>query len=351
MASPTSPQAPDLLRSKVQGLIIEVTSKCNLRCTYCTKAYKPYDDLPFVNTDLTDESLRNLHEFCVRNSVKDVALSGIGETAMFEGWGTRIAMFLDDPRINVYLVSNFTRPFVSSDLEALCKVNVVQVSFDSADAEMVRKMRSKARLAIIVDNIRKVRRAIADAGHGPQVLVNCTLTRENIGHIAPLAALCRSLGVDRLLVGEMMVNNPDAELQPLGELPDHLLTALAADLAGAKAVLGDSLGLQHGLEKKMAHASAPKSPCAQPWDTPFIRSDGKVFPCCCYHDHFAPVGDLTRDSLADIWEGPAIREVRAAVLNGTSALPCAECTLAGTMTQEEFAADIAGRLATAVRPR
>jgi MoaA/NifB/PqqE/SkfB family radical SAM enzyme len=192
--------------------VVRRTSGCNLRCTYCSKADRAYDALPFVNTHLSDALLAKLYAFCKANGVREVSFSGVGETAQFEGWADRLAAFLDDPEIKVYLVSNFARPLVASDLEALRKVYALQVSFDSADPEVVREMRSKARLSIITDNIRK---AIAA---GAPVFVNCTLSRQNIGHLAPLAVLCRELGVARLLVGEMMLINPSTLLEPLGAL-------------------------------------------------------------------------------------------------------------------------------------
>ena len=122
-----------MVNAKISTLIIEVTSKCNLRCTYCIKADKTYDDFPFVNTDLTDDRLAELYAFCKANDIRSVSLSGIGETAQFEGWADRLTPFLDDPDIVVYVVSNFARPLQPSDLAALRKVNVLQISFDSAD--------------------------------------------------------------------------------------------------------------------------------------------------------------------------------------------------------------------------
>lgn len=330
-----------MVNAKISTLIIEVTSKCNLRCTYCIKADKTYDDFPFVNTDLTDDRLAELYAFCKANDIRSVSLSGIGETAQFEGWADRLTPFLDDPDIVVYLVSNFARPLQPSDLAALRKVNVLQISFDSADPEMVRLMRSKARLLVIVDNIRQMK-----AAGGPFLVVNCTLTRENIGHIAPLAVLCRELGVDRLLVGEMMLNNPSTWMSPLGVLEGELMSGLVADIRAARETLegtSTEFELQPQLARRLESLPPLTAPCSQPWDTPFIRSDGKVFPCCCYGDHFAPVGDLAVESLGKIYEGEPIKKVRAALLAGERPLLCDGCTLALPISQEEFIAGIKGR--------
>lgn len=358
---------PDLLRSNIRSVIIEVTSKCNLRCTYCYKADPAFDALPFVNTDLSDDALRYLYEYCKANGIREVSLSGVGETAIANGWHRRLSPFLDDEEIEVYLVSNLIRPLAPEDLAALCKLKVLQISFDSADPRVVRMMRSKARLSVIVDNIERLGRArSAASGDRPQLLVNCTLSRQNVGHIAALAELCRSLGVDELMIGEMMVNNPESALEPLSFLPPAEVSVLIRDVAAAARILKGaptSLRIQQRLGFRFAdlldrdpvalsdpaaaeifHRPSPASACSQPWDTPFIRSDGKVFPCCCHDNHFAALGDLAEQSLHDIYEGQRARDVRESILAGHPTLPCKGCTLASSLSFADFSADIAGRL-------
>ena len=369
LALPMAPaaRAPlDLLRSNIRSMAIEVTSKCNLRCTYCAKAYPAYDALPFVNTDLSDDAVRVLYEFCKANAVKAISLSGVGETAMTSGWHERLSLFLNDEEIDVYLVSNLTRPLAPDDLAALCKLKILQISFDSADAKTVRMMRSKARLSIIVDNIERLRLAKAATKRGPHLLVNCTLSRQNVGHIASLAELCRSLCVDELMVGEMMVINPESALDPLSLLSPAEIVALARDIVAAERMLDgsptlfriqrrlrfrfddlldrDPAAVPDSMLAEIFNRPPPVSACSQPWDTPFIRSDGKVFPCCCYGDHSASVGDLAEQSLHDIYEDQRARDVRKSILAGHPTLPCKGCTLASDLSFAEFSADIAGRL-------
>jgi MoaA/NifB/PqqE/SkfB family radical SAM enzyme len=53
--------------------------------------------------------------------------------------------------------------------------------------------------------------------------------------------------------------------------------------------------------------------CDFPWHWVLVTNDGDVLPCS--HGS-APVGNLRQDSLAEIWNGPKIREVRASILRG-----------------------------------
>ena len=190
----------DLLRSRLESIAIEVTSKCNLRCAYYHKANPFLEAQPGANDGMTDEMIAELYRYCKEAGIKAVTLSVGGETAMTDGWHRRIAQFLDDPKLEVYMVSNFVRLFDDEELVALTKYRYLQISFDSSELEMVRKLRSRADLRTITYNILRLRQKGREVGRLPFLLVNCTVCRENIGHIGKLAGLCRELAVDQLLL-------------------------------------------------------------------------------------------------------------------------------------------------------
>ncbi|WP_305046665.1 SPASM domain-containing protein [Geoalkalibacter sp.] len=56
--------------------------------------------------------------------------------------------------------------------------------------------------------------------------------------------------------------------------------------------------------------------CTQPFDWCEVHGDGSVFLCCPAWLK-APAGNLLRQSLDEIWNGPLAREVRKGVLNGS----------------------------------
>jgi radical SAM protein with 4Fe4S-binding SPASM domain len=68
--------------------------------------------------------------------------------------------------------------------------------------------------------------------------------------------------------------------------------------------------------------------CNQPWTYLFINSAGEVYPCCqqLSAKGNATLGNCTKESLAAIWNGPAMQEFRTAMNRGTSSF-CSVCYL------------------------
>ena len=65
--------------------------------------------------------------------------------------------------------------------------------------------------------------------------------------------------------------------------------------------------------------------CHDPWRMAMVRTDGTLLPAHgrCYH---VPLGNVTQVSLAELWNGPALRGFRRTLQAGGGSLPaCARC--------------------------
>lgn len=357
-------QMVDLLAPELDTLGIEVTSKCNLRCAYCAKADDIYESIASNNGDMTDEMIGELYLFCKKEGIINISLSGVGETALTAGWHKRLSIFLDDPELKNHLVSNFARILSDDDIDALIKLNNIQISFDSANIHTVRKMRSKADLRTITFNIVRLLKRRRELGRGPHVLVNCTLCRANIGDIAELASFCAELGVDRLMINEVMTltktnkNMPDT----LEELSNDEVALLAEQVYKAETLLRESntgLVLGNRLRLRVSdlveqlyegrelnnpsdyfHRRLNSAGCRQPWSQPFVRTDGNVYPCCIAIDTRQAIGNLAEEPLSRILDNSKMRSFREKLLSDAGEAICGKCTLAQESTWEEFALDI-----------
>lgn len=70
------------------------------------------------------------------------------------------------------------------------------------------------------------------------------------------------------------------------------------------------------------------SACENPFYSLAINWNGTVSICCVDWDSQAVVGDLSNQSLADVWNGEQLRRIRELHLSGraSSVGPCTRCT-------------------------
>jgi MoaA/NifB/PqqE/SkfB family radical SAM enzyme len=357
----------DLLRARPTSIAIEVSSKCNLRCSYCHKADDVLEAMPGANDDMTEAMIDDLYRYCKAAGIRNVTLSVGGETTVVPDWHKRVARFLDDPEIETHMVSNFARPLRDDELEAFTRLDALQVSFDSADPAMVRKLRSKANLATITYNIVRLRQAARELGRGPFLVVNCTLCRDNVGHVARLAGFCRELGVDQLLVCEVMTitqHNPSMP-ETLDRLTDdevillaHQIIAAEDALAGGPTALRLRDHLRGRIEEIVEQLREGRTPvgaaayfhrrmetagCYQPWQSPMVGALGKVY-ACCGSGSAGSIGSLATQHMSEVMDGATARAIRASILEGRSKVGCETCSFAQDISFPEFARQVRGWL-------
>jgi MoaA/NifB/PqqE/SkfB family radical SAM enzyme len=74
-------------------------------------------------------------------------------------------------------------------------------------------------------------------------------------------------------------------------------------------------------------------PCSEPWTTINVNAAGEVRPCC-FNDQV--LGDLTTQSLDEVWNGQAYRRLRADHLAGRVPAGCARCVRAGRIKRSAY---------------
>jgi radical SAM protein with 4Fe4S-binding SPASM domain len=87
-----------------------------------------------------------------------------------------------------------------------------------------------------------------------------------------------------------------------------------------------------GLSLRNSDGASPWSLCRRPWTLMYFTANGRALPCCIApfsqhgYEHYT-LGDATQQTLREIWNGPAYREFRHALLSDRPAAACASCGL------------------------
>src|SRR5882762_9275902 len=119
------------------------------------------------------------------------------------------------------------------------------------------------------------------------------MTREEAGHLEEAAAIARSLG--------MTFSASGAVSEP-------------------------------GMSLKRHDDGSPWSMCRRPWTVMYVTANGRALPCCIapfsqrgYENY--TLGDASQQTLREIWNGPAYRSFRDALLSDKPPVACASCGL------------------------
>ena len=105
--------------------------------------------------------------------------------------------------------------------------------------------------------------------------------------------------------------------------------ALGAELG---VTLDASGATEPGLSLKRQAEDKPWATCRRPWSLMYFTAHGRALPCCIapfsargYENY--TLGDATQETLREIWNSPAYRGFRTALLGETPPAPCQNCGL------------------------
>src|SRR5262245_19667338 len=187
---------------RTQAVNVEYTSDCNLRCSYCAVSLPTY-----AGADMSAETID-----LVRCGLKDrepeiVTLNGHGETTMIPNWPGKLKPFID--QFPVGMTSNFARRFSPDELDAFARFKSVNISLDTADPSLLKRIRRSVNLDQMLENLANIRSAADRLGiPGPAVYLFCTVYDQNVLQLEEFARLAVSLRVTGVIFGNLM-KHPD----------------------------------------------------------------------------------------------------------------------------------------------
>jgi len=286
---------------------IEITNRCNLRCTYCSH----FESAGDVGTDLPkDEWLRFIDELG-RNAVMEVTLSG-GEPFIRNDLREILDGIVRN-RMRFSLLSNGTliTDEMAAYLASTRRCNSVQVSIDGSIPTTHDACRGEGNFVRALDGIRALR------SQGVPVAIRVTIHRQNLHDLENIARFllkethlpsfsCNSachLGLCRKNADLVELSPPERsfamkELLRLNRKYSGRITATAGPLAEA------TMFWEMERARKEGKASIPGrgclSGCGGAMSKLAVRADGTMVPCC--QVPMIELGKINRDSLKEVWQ-------------------------------------------------
>ena len=318
-------------------LYLEVTNRCNLLCTTCPRTYEELEPPADMSWDLFTS---------IVDQAPDLAravLHGVGEPMLVANL-PRMVRYLKDRGVYVLFNTNGTvlserngRALIDAGLDEL------RVSLDASNRESFKAIRGRDYFGRILRNVRAFRELQEREGHTrPQVSVWLTGLRETVEQLPAFVKVAAEIGVKEVYLQRLVFFDESAigKAQPDQALFERLTQEEAAYLKQAED-LARSLGVtfsasgaasEPGLSLKGSGDGSPWSLCRRPWSLMYFTANGRALPCCIApfsqhgYDNYT-LGHAGQQSLPEIWNGPAYRDFRAALLSDKPprAAPIAAC--------------------------
>jgi len=332
---------------KIEKIIIEPTSRCNLQCTTCMR--NTWDE---PQGDMSMDTFNLLMRGITYARPKKISFWGIGEPLMnpriVEMVRKASALGASTELITngALLGSETAGGLIDAGLETLI------VSLDGVSAETHESVRPGINARKVYDNIAGLRELRhKKGGSNPVIGVEFVAMRSNLSHLPELPDLAMEVGAEFIIVTNVLPYS--------AEMKDEILCWITSSYIHypikKKSLSGIYLPPIDNNPENIEHLAVRN---ARPWGEmelnvprtglagycPFVNSgtlavtwDGKMSPCVpLMHTHSCfilgrekqvrrhIIGDVKRDKIKSVWEGREHRSFQRRVLDFMFP-PCLDC--------------------------
>ena len=164
--------------------------------------------------------------------------------------------------------------------------------------------------------------------------------KETVAQLPAFVRLAAEMGVTEVHLQRLVFDptgfgkaRPEYSLFEQTRIDEQAAIAAAQALGADLGVTLDASGAtEPGLSLKRSTNDRPWSTCRRPWSLMYFTAHGRALPCCIapfsargYETY--TLGDATQQTLREIWNSPAYRDLRGSLLGDAPPAPCQNCGL------------------------
>ena len=320
-----------------------------------------------------DEALLSeLIEYIERNDVASVGLGYYGELTLTPGWW-RMANSLADRGVQLTCTTNCALPWSNEEVSAFARFTDINISVDTHDADVLKRVRKKLDIKTVVYNHQALRAHCLEAGiSGPRVVWSGVLTHYVAPTLVGFVHFAAANAVSTVHFNEvglyegapehgiaLIEITDDSDFVVAAEQVEQAFTVatklgIALTVAGIERIRARRAAIVEGrwFSLDMALRSSPMAAvmthnegnsvpsgytraCYLPWSSFYFDPKGQVFACCTRGDVMGTA--RTRRELESVIGNEAYRELRRSLATGVNLDPaCATCTIAPLVRVSDF---------------
>ncbi len=314
---------------------VNFTFDCNLRCKMCSM----YEQKRFLQSqgrqvEIDSDTFRKIIGETKELGVETILFIG-GEPLLRKDLFELIS-YAKGLGLNTVIVTNG----VLLDEKNIIKcfengLDWLSISIDAASEQVFSKIRGENVLGRIVKNIELLNKLKnEERKEFPKMVSVCTIMNDNVEELIDVANLCKRLNIERVLFQPVVVNNIDQTLRdadspnliPYNKLPvldkemNRLIEYKKSSPENFKLV-GNSIKYLGLIKKYFRGKISPREwPCYAGYNRVQIVQEGKLYFCVSQEKYDANFGNVSKDSLRDLWYSNEAKFYRKLIRN--CKVPC-----------------------------
>jgi MoaA/NifB/PqqE/SkfB family radical SAM enzyme len=314
---------------------IEITTRCNKRCTICEHTYwnEPSIDLSFEDFKKIVDQIPKL---------KWVNLTGEGDAFLNKDY-LKMIRHLKSKNIPVYLVDSFDL-INEKTAEELVKMGVdgIYVSFDGATKETYEKIKVGCSFDRSLKNIRNLIELKKKMNSPvPELCFRYVVTTLNVNEMPKFVELVSSFGARESLGDGSRIEY--CGLLVFDEIEHYYVPKIPESILKTTVIKKRELNVDVMFCHTEPHRFPSINNCLA-WMEPYIMMGGYVLPCCAVlmsnkRDFLRKhcLGNILKTPLKDIWYSERYKRFRYTVNKPNAKVPllCAGCRAYDTTAREQ----------------
>jgi radical SAM protein with 4Fe4S-binding SPASM domain len=296
-------------KSFIKGLPISIsfepTTSCNLRCPECPSGLRSFTR----PTGMLESSLFESVIDQLSTTLSYLTFYFQGEPFLHPDflsmvrYASKKGIYTATSTNAHYFKDEISRATIESSLDRLI------ISIDGTSQETYQSYRIGGSLEKVIEgtrNIIKWRKELKSKT--PRVIFQFLVVRQNEHEIPKVYQLADELGVDQVVLKTAQIYDykSGSDLIPLNERYSRYRQTHDGTFEIKNRLLNQ---------------------CWKMWHSCVITWDGKVVPCCFDKDAHFVLGDLSKNSFEEIWNGDKYNEFRASILRSRNEIEiCKNCT-------------------------
>jgi len=286
------------------SISIEPTTSCNLRCPECPSGLRSFTrPTGMMKMELFQSIVDQLPELSY------LIFYFQGEPYLHTGL---LDMVSYASKKKIYTATSTNAHFLSDEAARKTvesRLDRLIISIDGTEQETYQSYRVGGKLDKVIEGTKNVLRwkQVLNS-KTPHVIFQFLVVKPNEHQIADVKALAKQLGVDEVKLKTAQIYDY--------ENGSNLIPTIDKYSRYKKNSSG-SYSIKNGLLDE----------CWKMWHSCVVTWDGKVVPCCFDKDAHYVLGDLNRNSFAEIWQGEKYNEFRKTLFTSRSEIEmCRNCT-------------------------